>query len=309
MTPPGSTQPLRYEGAMLRSSLFLVAVLGVPSSACGGSSPPPNAPLAGGPAAGVAAVAAADPNTEAKLRAAIASTDRPADEVARDKYRHPLETLEFFGVRDDMTVVELWPGGGWFTALLAPLLAEKGKLVVTNMDTGGPADDHGAQMARNYAARLAAKPNVFGKVEVRVIHPPADITLGPDGSADAVLTFRNFHNWVGAGIADKVLAASFRVLKPGGILGVEEHRARADADPTKAGDTGYVPEAFVIDLAQKAGFKLEDRSEINANPKDTKDWPKGVWTLPPVLRLGDQDRAKYEAIGESDRMTLRFRKP
>ncbi len=124
-----------------------------------------------------------------------------------------------------------------------------------------------------------------------------------------MLTFRNVHNWVGAGIADKVFAAAFRVLKPGGVFGVEEHRARADADPTKAGDTGYVPEAFVIDLAQKAGFRLEARSEINATPNDTKDSPKGVWTLPPVLRLGDLDRAKYEAIGESDRMTLRFRKP
>jgi predicted methyltransferase len=200
-------------------------------------------------------------------------------------------------------------GGGWYTAILAPLLAEKGKLVVTNMDPGGPPDDHAAQGARQYAARLASKPSDFGKVEVRVLHPPDDLTLGPDGSADAVLTFRNVHNWVGAGIAEKVLAASFRVLKPGGIFGVEEHRARADADPTKAGDTGYVPEAFVIDLAQKAGFRLDGRSEINANPKDTKDWPKGVWTLPPVLRMGDQDRAKYQAIGESDRMTLRFRKP
>jgi predicted methyltransferase len=294
---------------MRRPSLLLAALLAMPVCACGGSSPPPSAPLAAGPAANVTAVAGADPNTDAKLRSAIASSDRPADEVARDQYRHPRDTLEFFGLRDDMTVVELWPGGGWYTALLAPLLAEKGKLVVTNMDPSGPADDHSAEMARQYAARLAAKPNVFGKVEVRVLHPPSDVTLGPDGSADAVLTFRNFHNWVGAGIADKVLAAAFRVLKPGGILGVEEHRAKADADPTKAGDTGYVPEAFVIDLAQKAGFKLEDRSEINANPKDTKDWPKGVWTLPPVLRLGDQDRAKYEAIGESDRMTLRFRKP
>jgi predicted methyltransferase len=256
-----------------------------------------------------AADANTDANTEAKLRAVIGSSDRPADEVARDRYRHPRETLEFFGVRDDMTVVELWPGGGWYTAILAPLLAEKGKLAVTSMDPAGPPDDHGAQMARQYAARLASKANVFGKVDVRVLHPPTDLTLGPDGSADAVLTFRNVHNWVGAGLADKVFAAAFQVLRPGGIFGIEEHRAKADADPSKAGDTGYVPEAFVIDLAQKAGFRLEGRSEINANPKDTKDWPKGVWTLPPVLTLGDQDRAKYEAIGESDRMTLRFRKP
>jgi predicted methyltransferase len=208
-----------------------------------------------------------------------------------------------------MTVVELWPGNGWYTAILGPLLSEKGKLVVTNGDPNGPADDHGTQMAKQYAARLAAKPNDFAKVDVHVVHPPADLSLGPDGSADVVLTFRNVHNWMGAGIADPVFAAAFRVLKPGGVLGVEEHRANPDADPKKVGDTGYVPEQVVIDLAQKAGFRLEARSEINANPKDTKDYPKGVWTLPPVLRLGDQDRAKYEAIGESDRMTLRFRKP
>jgi predicted methyltransferase len=274
--------------------------------ACGGATPTPEAPATSQASTATPSV---DTSTDAKLQVAVASSDRPANEVARDKWRHPVETLEFFGLRDNMTVVELWPGGGWYTAILAPVLAEKGKLVVTNLDPNGPADDHSTQMAKQYAARLASKPNDFARVDVRVIHPPADVTLGPDGSADAVLTFRNVHNWVGDGIADKVFAAAFRVLKPGGVLGVEEHRAGADADPTKASDTGYVPEAFVIDLAQKAGFRLDGRSEINANPNDTKNWPKGVWTLPPVLRLGDQDRAKYEAIGESDRMTLRFRKP
>jgi predicted methyltransferase len=286
---------------------FAFAVFACGVAACGGAetaTPPPSAPAAGTPVA-----VAPSTMTDAKLRAVIASSDRPQEEVARDKYRHPLETLEFFGVRDDMTLVELWPGNGWYTAILAPLLAEKGKLVVTNGDPNGPAADHGTQMAKQYAARLTAKPDDFAKVEVHVIHPPADLSLGPDGSADAVLTFRNVHNWMTAGIADQVFAAAFRVLKPGGVLGIEEHRAKADADPKKVADTGYVPEQLVIDLAEKAGFRLEARSEINANPNDTKDYPKGVWTLPPVLRLGDQDRAKYEAIGESDRMTLRFRKP
>ena len=304
---------LRYVVAMRRLRFArLLTFAAFTLSACGGSAPPPSTPTTSASLAASTASTAApavDASTDAKLRSAIASSDRPADEAARDPWRHPLETLEFFGVRDDMTVVELWPGGGWFTAILAPVLAENGKLVVTSMDPAGPPDDHAAQGARQYAARLASKPADFGKVDVRILHPPADVSLGPDTSADAVLTFRNFHNWVGAGIAEKVLAATFRVLKPGGIFGVEEHRAKPDADPTKAGDTGYVPETFVIDLAQKAGFQLEGRSEINANPKDTKDWPKGVWTLPPVLRLGDQDRAKYVAIGESDRMTLRFRKP
>ena len=283
---------------MLTLTPFLLVGSGV---ACGGSAPPASAPVA--PTASDVAPPL-DPATDAKHGAAIASSDRPAAETARDKWRHPAETLEFFGIRDSMTVVELWPGAGWYTAILAPLLADKGKLVVTNTDPNGPGES-----AKSYAARLASKPNDFGKVDVKIINAPADISLGADGSADAVVTFRNFHNWVRDGIADKVLAASFRVLKPGGIFGVEEHRAKPDADPAKIGDTGYVPEAMVIDLAKKAGFRLEARSEINANPNDTKDWPKGVWTLPPVLRLGDQDRAKYEAVGESDRMTLRFRKP
>ena len=187
----------------------------------------PLAERAAVPSGSLVSGAARRPGTDAKLRAAIASGDRPADEMARDKWRHPLETLEFFGLRDDMTVVELWPGGGWFTAILAPVVAEKGKLVVTSFDPNGPPEDHGTQTAKQYAARLASKPNEFAQGRAcRVIHPPADITLGPDGSADAVLTFRNVHNWVSGGIADKVLAAAFRVLKPGGVLGVEEHRAQ-----------------------------------------------------------------------------------
>jgi predicted methyltransferase len=250
-----------------------------------------------------------DPHTDVLLQDAISRPGRPPEEAARDRYRHPRETLEFFGIRENMTVVELWPGAGWYTAILAAFLSNGGKLTVTSMDPAGPPDEYATKGARAYAARLAAQPDVFGKVDIHVVHPPSDVVLGPDGSADMVLTFRNVHNWISGGSADAVFAAAFRVLKPGGVLGVEEHRARPDADPRKVADTGYVPEAQVIDLAQKAGFRLEARSEINANPKDTKDWPKGVWTLPPVLRLGDQDRAKYEAIGESDRMTLRFRKP
>lgn len=259
-----------------------------------------------------------------KLKAAVASTERPPQEVARDGWRHPVETLTFFGLRDDQKVIELWPGGGWYTAILAPVLAAKGSLTVTSpaAKPGADASVELARAAQKYAERLAARPDVFGRVQVRTVDAPGAISLGPDGSADLVVTFRNFHNWVKAGITADVLSASFRVLKPGGVLGVEEHRAagRAETDRFSDGkvvaksiekieETGYVPEGYVIDLARKAGFTLEARSEINSNPRDTRDWPKGVWTLPPTLRLGEQDRAKYQQIGESDRMTLRFRKP
>jgi predicted methyltransferase/ABC-type nitrate/sulfonate/bicarbonate transport system substrate-binding protein len=250
------------------------------------------------------------------LRTAVASPERPAAETARDRWRHPTETLSFFGARNDQTVVELWPGTGWYTAILAPFLADKGALTVVNPESKPPADAGApeALLAKKYADRLAASPGVFGKVQVRSVNPATSFSLGADGSADVVVTFRNFHNWVKAEITPKVLAAAFRVLKRGGVLGIEEHRAApGETDDTrvvqKIDDTGYVPEAYVIDLARQAGFTIEDRSEINGNPLDTKDWPKGVWTLPPTLRLGDQDRAKYESIGESDRMTLRFRKP
>jgi len=266
-----------------------------------------------------------DVDQAAALQAAVASPERPAAEAVRDRWRHPAETLDFFKLRSDQNVVELWPGAGWFTAILAPLLADKGTLTVISAEPkppAGPGPDPAAATtaklealsARKYADRLAASPGVFGKVRLRSVNPAGELSFGPDGSADAVVTFRNFHNWVKEGITANVLGAAFRVLKRGGVLGIEEHRAapgETDAARVvqKIGDTGYVPEAYVIELARQAGFTLEDRSEVNANPLDTKDWPKGVWTLPPTLRLGDQDRAKYQAIGESDRMTLRFRKP
>jgi predicted methyltransferase/ABC-type nitrate/sulfonate/bicarbonate transport system substrate-binding protein len=261
-----------------------------------------------------------DVDQAAALRTAVASAERPASESVRDRWRHPAETLGFFGIRNDQNVVELWPGTGWYTAILAPFVADKGTLTVISPEPKPPADAAAdaaapeALFAKKYADRLAASPGVFGKVRVRSVDAATAFSLGRDGSADAVVTFRNFHNWVKAGITPNVLAAAFKVLKRGGVLGIEEHRAApGETEPArvvqKIGDTGYVPEAYVIDLARQAGFALESRSEVNGNPLDTKDWPKGVWTLPPTLRLGDQDRAKYQAIGESDRMTLRFRKP
>jgi predicted methyltransferase len=250
---------------------------------------------------------------DSKLMAVLTGKQRPAEETARDVYRHPRETLEFFGIREDMKVVELSAGRGWYTAILAPLLIEKGSLTVTGADPNGPADSEGTKNAKAFAERLSQDPVSFGKVTSLVVDwKKPDVSLGPDASADMVVTFRNWHGWESNGLIGNVLSASLRVLKSGGILGVEEHRAKADptaADPKVIGDTGYVPEALVVSEAEKAGFKLVGKSEINANPKDTKDYPKGVWTLPPTLRLGDVDRDKYVAIGESDRMTLKFVKP
>ncbi len=240
-----------------------------------------------------------DPATTAKLKEVLAAPHRSEKNRARDIYRHPLETLSFFGLRDDMTVVELWPGGGWYTEILAPVLKDRGKLVVTG---GDPATSKGAKEFRD---RFGAKPELFGKIDYVVWSPPAKSELGPAGSADLVLTFRSVHGWIGGKSVDTVFKAVYDVLKPGGVFGVVEHRARPGMDVK----TGYVEEEAVIRIAAAAGFKLDERSEINANPKDTKDHPEGVWTLPPTLRLGDKDRDKYVAIGESDRMTLRFVKP
>jgi predicted methyltransferase len=279
--------------------LFFIAFAWAATS-CGGSAKP--APQTAEPS----------PNTEAKLATVLTGNQRTAEERARDVHRHPRETLEFFGVRENMTVVELSASKGWYTAILGPLLHEKGKLAVTNADPNGPADSEGTKNAKSLLDRFAKDPASFGKVSTIVTNWKRDeVSLGPDGSADMVLTFRNLHGWIANGVAEKVLAAAFRVLKSGGTLGIEEHRAKPDAssDPKVIGDTGYVPEALVVKLADKAGFKLAGASEVNANPKDTKDYPKGVWTLPPSLQLGETDKDKYLAIGESDRMTLKFVKP
>ncbi len=293
----------------MRTSLLVPALVAGLLAACGPSSPPPATPPAATPP--VASYPAAplypgvDQATHDALVAALKSDVRPAAERARDRYRHPLATLEFFGIKSDMHVVELWSGGGWYTAILAPVLAAHGKLV--SASPAPPPNE--AQMGKAFHDRLAAHPEAFGKVELHPLHPPDDLSLGPDASADMVLTFRNFHNWERDGIAQKVVAAAFAVLKPGGVFGVVEHRAAPGTDPATAGKTGYVPQDFIVQMAKAAGFVLAASSEINANPKDTRDWPDGVWTLPPVLRRGQADRAKYLAIGESDRMTLKFVKP
>jgi predicted methyltransferase len=234
------------------------------------------------------------------LDVAIAAPTRTPANVARDKYRHPKETLSFIGVKPGDNVVELWPGGGWYTEVLAPYLAAGGTLTVVP-----PAGSYDQRIR----AKLAGNP-VYGKVTVATFNNGQPTSVAA-GSADVVVTFRNVHSWLDADnpIADQVFAEAFRVLKPGGTLGVEEHRLPEDADEARQQTSGYVKVSTVRRLAEAAGFKFVGSSEINANPKDTKDHPEGVWTLPPSLRLGDKDRDKYLAIGESDRMTLKFIKP
>lgn len=241
---------------------------------------------------------------------ALQGEHRSAANKARDAYRHPRQTLEFFGLEPQMKVVELWPGGGWYTEILAPVLRDGGTLYAAGYDPdAADTNDFRRKLLREFTAKLDARPEIYGKVIRTHVSSDGSIPQVADGSVDRVLTFRNVHNWLQGGYADQVFAAAYRVLAPGGVLGVVEHRAPDDWPVERMAETGYVSERQVIALAERAGFRLADRSEINANPKDTKDHPKGVWTLPPSLRLGEQDRDKYLAIGESDRMTLKFVKP
>ncbi len=242
------------------------------------------------------------------LAALAAGPQRSPSNVARDGFRHPVEDLAFFAIKPDSTVVEILPGAsGYWTEILAPYLKDRGRYIAAN----GPADSASDETRREnagFAAKIAADPADFAKVETAEF-APGQRDLGPPDSADAVLTFRNIHNWMANGTADAAFASFYRVLKPGGILGVEEHRGRTDQPQDPLAKTGYVRQDFAIALAEKAGFRLRATSEINANPRDTKDYAAGVWTLPPTYRLKDQDRAKYQAIGESDRMLLTFVKP
>jgi predicted methyltransferase len=261
--------------------------------------------MAGLTLVGAAAVAA--DSVDPRLAAAVNSDFRSAADKARDPYRHPLQTLSFFGIKPTMTVVELWPFGGWYTAILAPYLHDRGTLYAAAMDPDSAAAED-KRYNSELAAMLAAHPDVYGKVQVTVL-APHKMQIAPDGTADMVVTFRNIHNWVWAGIEKEVLAAAFRALKPGGILGVEEHRNNDPDFIPRTPGVGYVGEQYAIELIQSAGFRLVGQTNVNRNPKDTKDYPQNVWSLPPTYAEGDKDRARYAAIGESDRFTLKFIKP
>lgn len=246
----------------------------------------------------------------AALDEAIAGAWRDPKNVARDVYRHPKETLSFFGVRGDQTVIEITPSPGWYSEILAPYLRGSGQYVAAVVDPASQSDDKArAYYAKNrdvLAQKFAADPAHYDRARI-VGFDPENPVFGAPGSADVVLTFRNVHNWRMAGTAQQMFDGFFRVLKPGGTLGVVEHRANADV--TDGDKSGYVGEQQVIAMAKAAGFVLDGSAEINANPRDTKDYPGGVWTLPPTNQHDAADDAKYKAIGESDRMTLRFVKP
>ena len=245
-------------------------------------------------------------STDEALTAILASDHRAPGNAARDAYRHPRETLGFFGLTPTMKVIELGAGAGWYTEILAPLLARQGALTAVGADPDGPDDQMSIVYGRRLVKLLAKSPALFGAVKRVVIAAPDRLVLGEPGAADLVIAFREMHNWVEDKHHGAYLAAIHAALKDGGTFALVDHRARPDAKLEDAVGKGYLPEAWVIEQVTAAGFDLAAKSEINANPKDTKDYEKGVWTLPPALTLGDVDRDKYLAIGESDRMTLKF---
>jgi predicted methyltransferase len=266
------------------------------------------------PAAAPAPQRVLPPNRPISLEVAASGPWRLEPE--RDLWRRPVQTLRFFGVKPADTVLEVWPGAGWYTAILGPYLKSGGgKLIAATFDPASSAPFVQQSIAA-YRKAFVDQPDVFGTITLTGL---GDSTgkLAPDESVDVVLTFRNVHNWMAGEWAEKAFADFYRVLKPGGILGIEEHRAEPGGEQDPLARDGYVQEQYVIRLALEAGFELVDTAEINANPRDTKDHPFGVWTLPPVRRTSPMgqapnpafDRTKFDRIGESDRMTLKFRKP
>ncbi|MDA7829613.1 methyltransferase domain-containing protein [Gammaproteobacteria bacterium] len=235
------------------------------------------------------------------LERAVTSEERDPKNAVRDSSRHPLETLSFFGIKSDMTIVELSPGGGWYTEILANFLHEPGKLIAAHFDPNSERAYYKRSRA-NFEKKMSAN-SMFDTVEMVTINS----NLAEPNSVDAVLTFRNLHNWLGSDM-DLIFSNSYKALKPGGLFGVVEHRAKPGTSMEVMKKSGYVSEEHAIEIAKKHGFELVAKSEINANPKDSTDHPGGVWTLPPNLRLKDEDREKYLEIGESDRMTLLFKK-
>ncbi len=256
---------------------------------------------------------------DARIERAMFGDHRSAENIARNAYRHPVGTLTFLGLEDGMTVMEIWPGGGWYTEILAPVIRLNGQFIVATYDVDVPDQpEYRYRLQGDLLTKFSSAPEIYDQVAIVPFSPPESASLGEAGSIDLILTFRNTHGWISDGIAQLVFAEFARVLKPGGILGVVQHRAEEGADPLVSSEMGYVSESAMIDLARNAGLYLEGRSEVNANPRDSKNYEGGVWSLPPGLSLCEEIdsedgieacREKYLKIGESDRMTLRFRKP
>ena len=256
-------------------------------------------------AASIAARADVSPHPDPALVSAVASPARSPAALARDTARHPVEELTFFGLAPAMTVVELWPGGGYWTDILGPYLAPSGHYYIALPAPGNAEEDAGV---KRFHTRIAAEKDRLGTLHETVLGA-GHFDVAPPGSADLVVTFRNLHNWMDEGYADQALAGILKALKPGGILGVEDHRGRNDQPQDPKAKNGYVRQDYAIALIKKAGFEFVASSEVNANPRDTKDWIDGVWTLPPTLSQGEKDRARYVAVGEADNFVLKFRKP
>lgn len=250
------------------------------------------------------------PDEAMTLQMAVDAPGRSADNRARDQYRNPAETLEFFEVEPHMTVVEIWPGGGWYTEILAPYLYADGTYYAAHFPSD--TDSEYFNQARGRFAEKMQQNAVYNRVQVTSFMPGSHHDIAPAGSADRVLTFRNLHNWYmrdGEEGLQAAFDAFYEALRPGGMLGVVDHRLPEDRDASAAEVSGYIKQSWAEKYAKEAGFELVESSDINANERDTADYEGGVWTLPPTLREGDDNREEYMEIGESDRFTLKFRKP
>jgi len=245
--------------------------------------------------------------TALALDGILAGSQRSVENRERDRYRHPKETLLFFGLRPESRVLEVWPEPGWYTEVIAPLVRERGKYTAAVI-AADPKSQYLSRRLASYQEKLASRPDLYGRVEV-VTFPSDGADAVPPGSVDLAVTFRNVHNWMSKDLAPQAFATLYKALKPGGVLGVVEHRGNPEVPQDPKAKSGYVNEDYAIRLIEGQGFRLVGESQVNANPRDTKDYEQGVWTLPPTFRLGEQDRRKYAEIGESDRFTLKFVKP